>query len=197
MSIRYAILGLIAEQPSHGYALKQVFDQRVSPLWGLTTGQIYQSLNGLERSGLLTSTRQQTARRPERKVYEITEAGQRALDRWLQSESSSLILPFRDETVIRFMLLRRKDTESLRRSLHRLEEHVARSLDEARATRPARSSLSQVFLEGLVEHLEADLKHLRRLRAEVESSTRSSGFVAGGVLDVIGSSRHALPPPTF
>jgi DNA-binding PadR family transcriptional regulator len=195
MSIRYAILGLVAEQPLHGYGLKRVFDERMSPLWGLTTGQIYQSLTALERTGLVESARERNGRRPERKVYNITRAGERELHRWLQSAPSFAPHPFREETLVRHMLLRRGDREDLRRSLRRMEDRVARALQEAKTTCAGRSAVGEVFLQGLIDHLEADLKHFRRLRTEIESPAGLAGAPPGSDLNANGSLLHALPPP--
>jgi len=200
MSIRFAILGLVAEKPLHGYAIGRAFDERVSPLWGLTTGQVYQSLTGLERAGLVASTRERTGRRPERKVYRVTQAGERALGRWLQSEPSPWSHPFREETLIRLMLLRPEDAKDLRRALRRLEDRAVRLLGEARTTHPRSSNgpaLDAIFLEGLIDHLEADLKHLRRLRAEIESHAPVVGRAARTEIDPDPSPMQALPPPTF
>ena len=57
MSIKYALLGLVGEEPMHGYRLKATFDRRVGGLWKLTTAQIYQTLNALERAGLVGESR--------------------------------------------------------------------------------------------------------------------------------------------
>src|SRR3954468_15751329 len=105
MSIKHAVLGVIAEEPMHGYRVKELFDERMTPLWGLTTGQIYQTLTALERAGLVASRGERVGNRPARAIYAITDAGARELRRWLRDERPRA-RSFRGELPIRVMLLR-------------------------------------------------------------------------------------------
>jgi len=173
MSIRHAILGLLSEQQMHGYRLKGVFAERVSPLWGLTTGQVYQSLAALERTGLVESRGERAGRRPARRVYAVTERGRAELDAWLQRPPSSASRPFREDLLIRLLFLRSGDTKALLESLAR-QEHEA-TLDLARVARlrsdpsaPDAIDVAGAFLDGMTHHLDADLKLLQRCREEVE-----------------------------
>jgi DNA-binding PadR family transcriptional regulator len=205
MSIRYAILGLLAERPLHGYGLKRVFDQRLSPLWGLTTGQIYQSLNALERVGLIEGRSERSTRRPARRVYSVTEAGRRALDRWLAAAPTAWTRPFRDEMLIRLMLLRDTEAAALSESLARQEHEamlllarVTRMRDQARARKlDAAIDLAGVFLCGLAHHLEADIKSLQQFRAEIEARDEHSdvGHRSGdaGVCSALRSRNTVAP----
>lgn len=172
MAIRYAILGLLAEEPMHGYRLKEVFDQRVSPLWGLTTGQIYQSLAILERAALVEGRGERKGRRPTRRVYTITEAGKRNLDEWLRSPTSTS-RPFREELVIRLMMLGETGADVLLETVERqadeataLLAHVARLRTRLASDRRG-VDLPAVFLASLTHHLEADLKNLELFRSEI------------------------------
>ena len=49
MSIKFAILALLAEKPRHGYEIKNEFDQRTNHTWPLNIGQVYTTLDRLER----------------------------------------------------------------------------------------------------------------------------------------------------
>jgi len=181
MSIRHAILGLLAEQPMHGYRLKMAFDARLSGLWGLTTGQIYQCLAGLETAGLLKSRGERSGRRPARRVYELTEAGRQELSRWLGDVRCGAMPPFRDETLIRLMFLREGEAPALWASLVHRERQATRLLARVAETRaqrrpdPADLDLPGLFLDGLSDRLRADVETLRRCRAEVERWARRRG----------------------
>jgi DNA-binding PadR family transcriptional regulator len=172
MSIRYAILGLLAEQPMHGYRLKEVFDRRVSPLWGLTTGQIYQSLAVLERAALVESRGERKGRRPTRRVYSITEAGKRDLGEWLQAPTT-FARPFREEMVIRLMMLGGSQADGLLRMLARQTDEAKELLAHVMRMRAQRRvegdglDLTGVFLESMTHHLEADIKNLELFRGEI------------------------------
>jgi DNA-binding PadR family transcriptional regulator len=204
MSIRHAILGLLAEQPMHGYRLKEAFDRRLSPLWGLTTGQVYQSLQALERAGLVASRGERVGRRPARRVYSVTADGRRELDLWLRETPTVWVRPFREEILIRLMLLREPDAAPLWQSLARQEHEVTLLL--ARVTRMrdelhgARSGvdLLATFLDGMTVHLEADIKSLQRFRAEIERWARRRkvalpGREGGGESAAIPSRSAPLP----
>ena len=51
MSVPYALLGLLEQQPRHGYDLKRLFDRYFAPDRPLAFGQVYATLGRLERDG--------------------------------------------------------------------------------------------------------------------------------------------------
>ncbi len=83
MSIKYALLGLLAHTPRHGYDLKTAFETCFSQMRLLNTGQIYQNLNRLKAEGLVEGERIAQATAPARQVYRLTPAGHTALRDWL------------------------------------------------------------------------------------------------------------------
>ena len=58
-----AILGLLAEQPLHGYELKKRLSETLGPLWGISFGSLYPALRRLERSGAIEATEGEDAGR--------------------------------------------------------------------------------------------------------------------------------------
>ncbi len=83
MLLRFAILGLLAEQPRHGYAIQAALDERFAELLDPSAGDVYRALSALERAGWVAPARARVGRRPERKVYSPTAPGRDALDAWL------------------------------------------------------------------------------------------------------------------
>ena len=77
------ILGLLAWQARTGYEIKQVTDRSTRFFWGASYGQIYPELRRLEEAGLVVSREEPRGRVP-RRVYSLTDAGQRAVDAWLR-----------------------------------------------------------------------------------------------------------------
>ena len=51
--LELAVLGLLAEQPLHGYELKKRLSETLGPLWGISFGSLYPALRRLERSGAI------------------------------------------------------------------------------------------------------------------------------------------------
>ncbi|MEJ2211753.1 MAG: PadR family transcriptional regulator [Anaerolineae bacterium] len=76
-----AILGLVAEQPRHGYEIEQVINERGMRNWTeVGFSSIYYLLKKLEDQGLVESHLEQVGPGPARKVYAATPAGEEALD---------------------------------------------------------------------------------------------------------------------
>ena len=57
--LELAVLGLLAEQPLHGYELKKRLSETLGPLWGISFGSLYPALRRLERSGAIEATETQ------------------------------------------------------------------------------------------------------------------------------------------
>lgn len=84
MSLKHAILGFLSLQPMSGYDLKtKMFDGSVSHFWPANQAQVYRTLEQLEVEGCVASQWEMQTERPNRKEYEITEAGLVELRRWL------------------------------------------------------------------------------------------------------------------
>jgi DNA-binding PadR family transcriptional regulator len=54
--LELAVLGLLSEQPLHGYELKKRLSETLGPLWGISFGSLYPALRRLERSGAIEET---------------------------------------------------------------------------------------------------------------------------------------------
>jgi DNA-binding PadR family transcriptional regulator len=79
------VLAMLAKEPSHGYELRARLRQALGPLGeAMNPGQVYVTLTRLETAGLVSSERSPgLADRPDRKVYELTPAGQERVTEWL------------------------------------------------------------------------------------------------------------------
>jgi DNA-binding PadR family transcriptional regulator len=78
------VLALLAKEPSHGYELRARIERALGPLAaGFNAGQMYVTLGRLEQAGMVTSTREAAAERPERRTYELTAAGRERVEEWL------------------------------------------------------------------------------------------------------------------
>jgi len=131
MSLDHAILGFLSERPRSGYDLKtRCFDDAVEPFWSADQAQIYRTLDRLQRSRLVSSTRRKQAGRPDRRIYEITPSGRDHLEGWLSSPLP--VPPVRDAFALQLYFGASLSDESLGDvlSAHR-QAHQAR-LDELR-----------------------------------------------------------------
>jgi len=85
-SLELALLGLIAEMgPTSGYDLIKVFRLSMVHFWHSHLGQIYPTLERMDRDGLIQSREIIQRGRPDKRLFSITEAGTAMLLDWLKS----------------------------------------------------------------------------------------------------------------
>jgi len=92
------VLGLLAMRPRSGYDIKTVVDRSTRFFWAASYGQIYPELRRLEQEGLIEGESVPNGAR-DRRVYEITAAGRKALEDWLLGSTTTVEL--RDESLLR------------------------------------------------------------------------------------------------
>ena len=93
------ILGMIAFGRQTGYDIKQFVDRSTRHFWAASYGQIYPELRRLEQQGLVRSRPEPSGARA-RTVYELTQAGERALGGWLGA-GGGLTYELRDEGMLK------------------------------------------------------------------------------------------------
>ena len=101
MSVRHALLAMLSEGPKYGLQLRQEFEARTGEVWPLNIGQVYSTLQRLERDGLVESD--DAADDGPQKGFRITIAGEQELASWLLTPPD-LSLPPRDELVIKILV---------------------------------------------------------------------------------------------
>jgi DNA-binding PadR family transcriptional regulator len=106
-AVQYAVLGLISSREAgiHGYQLKSEFDSLYGDFWALNYGQMYRTLDRLERAGYIEGFDQFQTGRPNRKVFRITKSGRRILDEWLVHPPNDQPRPLRDELSVKLLFL--------------------------------------------------------------------------------------------
>jgi DNA-binding PadR family transcriptional regulator len=101
MSVRHALLALLSEGPKYGLQLRQEFEERTGEVWPLNVGQVYTTLQRLERDGFVASDGDGGS--STQKAFQITGAGVAELDAWLRTPPD-LSSPPRDELVIKVLV---------------------------------------------------------------------------------------------
>jgi DNA-binding PadR family transcriptional regulator len=100
MSVRHALLALLSEGPKYGLQLRHEFEARTGEVWPLNVGQVYTTLQRLERDGLVEADDADDG--PQR-GYSITAAGTDALSDWLRTPPE-MTQPPRDELLIKVLV---------------------------------------------------------------------------------------------
>ena len=112
MSVRHALLALLSEGPKYGLQLREEFEARTGEVWPLNVGQVYTTLQRLERDGLVAAAGEEEPGREEppgnppgapQKAYRITAAGSAELAEWLRVPPD-LSSPPRDELVMKVLI---------------------------------------------------------------------------------------------
>lgn len=181
MSVKYAVLGLLAQRRGYGYDLVQRFGEQVGPAWQLNAGAIYVALDKLEQEGLVRPvpsedgaplTSRRTVRGAPRVIYEPTPRGVERFEEWMAAHSS--MAPLREELHLKLALSRPSNLPRLieltfeqeQICLERLEEYMgARSFDELLASSQSWPAVASVMVrDAEVAHLQATVEWLRRIR---------------------------------
>src|ERR1035438_8019900 len=101
MSVRHALLALLSEGPKYGLQLREEFEARTGEVWPLNVGQVYTTLQRLERDGLIESDG--TAEDSPQRGFRITAEGAEELAGWLRTPPD-LTSPPRDELVMKVLV---------------------------------------------------------------------------------------------
>src|SRR5438309_308864 len=104
MSVRHALLALLSEGPKYGLQLRHEFEQRTGEVWPLNVGQVYTTLQRLERDGLIQSDDEEQP--GPQKSFRLTPDGGDELAVWLRTPPD-LSSPPRDELVIKVLVATR------------------------------------------------------------------------------------------
>ncbi len=176
MSVRYAILGLLAQRPRHGYELKAAFEALAggSESWDIKPAQIYTTLERLEVAGLVAQETAPQEPGAEKHNYLLTEQGQHALTEWF--ESGVPVEHQRDEFFIKLMISLAAGQGNPRQIIQTQRVALYHELHNATTQRSSLDpsiSLAQILLQDkAIMHLEADLRWLDFVEARLDEVRR-------------------------
>ncbi|CAN5310963.1 helix-turn-helix transcriptional regulator [soil metagenome] len=102
VSVKDGLLALLARGPSYGYQLKGDFEDATGGAWNLNIGQVYTSLQRLERDGLIEAL-SANGEEDDRRSFTLTAAGREHLSGWL-AEPLPRTIEERDEVAMKVLL---------------------------------------------------------------------------------------------
>jgi DNA-binding PadR family transcriptional regulator len=176
VSIRQGLLALLAQQPMYGAQLRSEFEARTGGTWPLNVGQVYSTLQRLERDGLV-----EAAGGPDdegRIAYRLTAEGRSTVGRWWVTPVDRSDHP-RDELAIKLALavtvtgvdvptvVQTQRTQTLRslQDLTRLKQRASESDDLAWL----------LVLDNLVFAAEAEVRWLDHVEARLLRRAAQAG----------------------
>jgi DNA-binding PadR family transcriptional regulator len=171
MSLRFALLGSLADQPRTGYALLKHFEQSLAYAWPASHSQIYPELARLLEQGLI----EQAGSGPRNaKTYAVTGAGLEEIRRWLRETEPDRRV--RSDASLRTFFLWLLDPSEAEAQLERERSYWQSVLDEYLRIQDEptgddrKSRTFRIALEGGIHLVEARLASLDAAIAEVGSS---------------------------
>lgn len=189
----YVILGHLALRPWSAYELARQMQRSTRHYWPRAESKIYDEPKKLVAHGLATSTREHVGRRP-RTVYEITDEGRRALERWLEEPGGAPVVEFEGAVKVLFAEQGTKEQllatlRSIREEAEQTREDHTRLATELALTGgpfPDRLHVNSLVFKFMWEQTETVIRWADWAEQEVaswpEDVSRSAGQAIPGVL---------------
>lgn len=157
----WAVLGAVAEGPTHGFALAQLLASggALGRVWALPRPVVYQVLKKLVRLGLVAEgLTQRSDRGPVRTIVAVTPAGRRAVRGWLE-EPVDHVRDVRSMLLLKLALLNRSGRDHLM-LVEAQRGRVISVLDGLQANRAEAAGFDRLLLEWRVSSARATLEFL-------------------------------------
>jgi len=176
MSVRHAVLGLLAQRPRHGYELRAAFQALVGGKenWDIKPAQIYTTLARLEQGGLVVQEGVEQDAGPEKRIYELTVSGRDALLEWF---AHSVELEHQhDEFFLKLMIGLVSEVADPYRMIHNQRIQLYQQLhdltDQRSHADPGRELASILLYDKAIMHVEADLRWLDMIEGRLDEIKR-------------------------
>ena len=122
MALRHAVLAALLEGEASGYQLAKRFDVSVANFWSATPQQLYRELERLEADGLLEGRVVEQRRRPNKRVFTLTDAGRAELHVFVAQSARPTAM--RDDLLVKVQAAADDDLDAVRKSLLERLEHA-------------------------------------------------------------------------
>ena len=184
MSVRHALLALLSEGPKYGLRLREEFEAGTGEVWPLNIGQVYTTLQRLERDGLIESDDDDERDSPQKR-FRITPEGEHELAAWLRTPPD-MSSPPRDELVIKVLVALRVPGTDVREVIQAHRRYLVQLMQQW--TRIKDADAGRDLALGLAVDAE-----LFRLDAVVRWLDAADGRVKRAAAGPSGRSRGDLP----
>jgi DNA-binding PadR family transcriptional regulator len=191
MSVPHALLALLSDGPKYGLRLQSEFESRTGEAWPLNVGQVYTTLQRLERDGLVETDDEEPERA--RKRYRITLNGSQALADWLRTPPD-LVPPPRDELVIKVLVALQVPGTEVHDILQVHRRHVIEAMQRYTQIKAAAGeddvaialvADAELFrLEAIVRWLDAADIRLKQLPPAAPASTADLSAASATAMEV-------------
>jgi DNA-binding PadR family transcriptional regulator len=162
MSVRHGLLALLERGSRYGYQLRAEFEDSTGGTWPLNIGQVYTTLNRLERDGLVHALPPgEGGQRP----YEITDQGRAELTLWFATPIARADRP-RDELAIKLALALTTPGVDVRAVVQTQRTATMRALQEYTRLKRTDADLPwRLVIDAMIYQSEAELRWLDHCEA--------------------------------
>ena len=167
MSVKFGLLALLADGPRYGYQLRTDFEARTGGTWPVNVGQVYTTVERLERDALVAA---EGTNADGRTVYAITDAGRAALDEWFSTPVADTERP-RDELAVKLLMAAATPGVDIATVVQRQRTASLRTMRDYTSLRRAADEADDIpdvlMLDRLVLGLEGEVRWLHHVGATV------------------------------
>lgn len=135
MALRDAVLAALLDGESSGYDLAKGFDASVANFWMATPQQLYRELDRLAEGGLIQARVVHQDRRPNKRMYSLTEAGRAALRQFTATPPKPSMI--RDELLVKVAAMDAGDAVAVREWIAELAQRATAKLARYERSRGA------------------------------------------------------------
>ena len=167
MELKVVLLGLLKKRPRHGYEIKNIIKKELEPLTNVTLTSIYYTLKNLEKQQLVKSEKSREGRRPEKRVYRITDKGKKEAENLLLKNFLTLERPFFDIDIALYFL-EELPPEKIKRHMEKrikgLEKVLQWSCQMKTRFAEGSSRLNRMLIcEHAIESVRTEIKFTKRM----------------------------------
>lgn len=195
VTVKNSLLALLCERPHYGYELRQEFESRTGSTWPLNIGQVYTTLDRLQRDGLAES---EAGDAEGRKVWHVTTAGRHAATDWL-TRAVDRPAPSRDELAMKLAIAASLDGVNVGAIIQTQREATARTLQDLTRTKAAGADTTSpqefawlLVVDSMIFQAEAEIRWLDHSEQRLVAAAARRQTPA----DIAGTGASIPVPPT-
>jgi len=176
VSIRYGLLALLKREPMHGYQLRSEFESATGATWRLNIGQVYTTLQRLERDGLVVASDADgtVGSGDDRHRYQLTEAGRDDLDAWFHL-SVSRHASARNELVVKVVMAASLDSVDALAVIDAERVSIMETLQASTRAKAAMVDLpAALAADSVIFSSEAEIRWLDHCEARLSGRKRKA-----------------------
>ena len=182
MSLKFALLGLLAEKPKYGYEIKRQFEGALGNVWSVSYGQLYPTLRLLSELGWVTKKTEPGKKAAEKNIYSITEKGRKKLDEWLLKPLRSTYR-VKDEFTLRFLFFNKLSPDNVLDYLRVQQKKTVLQKESFQRTLVSLRDEIDFFMQAIIRkgiiHLEAENQWLEEVMDDIRANVETQASPAG------------------